>query len=133
MIKTTPTIDKMAPPSPLPQYVYKILPDAPPDPLPANLPLSATDSQDGFIHLSTAAQVPATADRFYSGNKNIWVLRVPLERIKSNLKWEEVGSGCFPHLYGAGLGQMEVERTKAFTRGDGGGWAAILEKDELLS
>ena len=123
----------MAPPSPLPEYVYKILPEAPPDPLPANLPLSAADSQDGFIHLSTAAQMPATADRFYSGDKNIWVLRIPLERIKSNLKWEEVGSGCFPHLYGAGLGRTEVERMKAFTRGDGGSWAEILEKDELLS
>ena len=77
--------------------------------------------------------MPATADRFYSGNKNIWVLRIPLERIKSNLKWEENESGCFPHLYGADLGQMEVERMKAFTKGDGGGWTEVLEKDELLS
>lgn len=38
-------------------YVYKIL-DAPPaEPLPSELPVSALDAKDGFVHLSTAAQV----------------------------------------------------------------------------
>ncbi|KAF6230635.1 hypothetical protein HO173_011172 [Letharia columbiana] len=123
------------PPSPssLPKYVYKILPEAPPDPLPASLPLSAIDAQDGFIHLSTAAQTPATAGRFFSANEKLWVLRIPLKQIESNVKWEEAKSGCFAHLYGADLGQMEIEDTKAFTRGESDDWTAILEKDEWLS
>lgn len=47
----------MAAPNPLPEYVYKIL-DAPPaEPLPPELPVSELDAKDGFVHLSTAAQV----------------------------------------------------------------------------
>ena len=123
----------MPAPSPFPRYVYKILPEVPPDPLPASLPLSALDAQDGFIHLSTAAQTPATAGRFFSTSEKLWVLKIPLQQIQSNLKWEENKSGCFPHLYGADLGETVVENTKAYTRGEGEEWTAILEKDEWLS
>ena len=123
----------MPPPSPLPKYVYKIIPDAPPVPLPASLPLSSLDAHDGFIHLSTAAQAPATAARFFSASDKLWLLMVPLERIEGNLKWEEMGSGCFAHLYGADLGRMEVESVGAFTRGEGDDWSAVLGKDEWLS
>lgn len=123
----------MSAPTSLPKYIYKILPEAPPDPLPARLPLSALDTQDGFIHLSTAAQTPATAGRFFSTSEKLWVLKIPLKQIESNVTWEENSSGCFPHLYGAGLGRMEVESTKAFMRGEVEEWTAILEKDEWLS
>ena len=41
----------------LPKYVYKIIPTAPPEPLPAEYPLSELDQNDGFVHLSTAEQV----------------------------------------------------------------------------
>ena len=44
-------------PSPLPTYVYKILPEAPPSPLPSPYPPSELDRKDGFIHLSSAEQV----------------------------------------------------------------------------
>lgn len=47
----------MSAPSPLPTYVYKILDARPEDPLPATLPVSELDRKDGFVHLSTAAQV----------------------------------------------------------------------------
>jgi hypothetical protein len=46
--------------------VYKIVPEAPLSPLPKALPLSVLDAKDGFIHLSTAEKMPATASRFYS-------------------------------------------------------------------
>ena len=116
-----------------PKYVYKILPEAPPTPLPACLPLSALDAQDGFIHLSTAAQTSTTAARFFSASEKLWVLKIPLRQIESNVEWEDAKSECFPHLYGAGLGQREVEDTKAFTRGQGNDWTVILEKEEWLS
>lgn len=123
----------MPSPSLLPKYVYKILPEAPPDPLPATLPLSAFDAQDGFIHLSTAAQTPATAGRFFSASEKLWVLKIPLKQIESNVKWEEAKSGCFAHLYGADLGRTEVENMKVFNKGEGDDWTAMLEKDEWLS
>ena len=120
-------------PTPLPVYLYKILPEAPPSPLPAILPLSALDAQDGFIHLSTAAQTPDTAGRFFSTSEKLWLLKIPLKQIESNVRWEESKSGCFAHLYGADLGQREVESTKAFMRDEGHKWNAILEMDEWLS
>lgn len=47
----------MSAPTPLPTHVYKILDARPEDPLPASLPVSELDEKDGFVHLSTAAQV----------------------------------------------------------------------------
>ena len=116
-----------------PKYIYKILPEAPPDPLPNSLPLSALDAQDGFIHLSTAAQTPATAGRFFSTSEKLWVLKIPLKQIESNVRWEENQSGCFPHLYGANLGHREIESTKVFMRGEGYTWTVVLEEDEWLA
>ncbi|KAF3353614.1 hypothetical protein VdG1_08281 [Verticillium dahliae VDG1] len=43
-------------PSPLPTYLYKIIPTAPPATLPQEWPLSDLDRKDGYIHLSTARQ-----------------------------------------------------------------------------
>lgn len=43
-------------PSPLPDFVYKITPTAPPDPIPEQYPLSELDRQDGFVHLSASWQ-----------------------------------------------------------------------------
>jgi uncharacterized protein (DUF952 family) len=42
---------------PSPKYVYKIVPEAPPEPLPEQYAISALDEKDGFIHLSSASQV----------------------------------------------------------------------------
>lgn len=47
----------MAPPTPLPAYVYKIVPTTPPSPIPPQYPLSDLDQKDGFVHLSIATQV----------------------------------------------------------------------------
>ena len=40
-----------------PRFVYKIVPTAPPEPIPEAYPLSDLDKKDGFIHLRTATQV----------------------------------------------------------------------------
>ncbi|CAL3966738.1 unnamed protein product, partial [Diplocarpon coronariae] len=55
-------------PSPLPEYIYKILPSspAPPVPLPVSLPLSALDAQDNFMHFSTSSQLLGTLRNFFS-------------------------------------------------------------------
>ena len=123
----------MQPPRSPRQYVYKILPEAPPNTLPNTLPLTALNPQDGFIHLSTAAQTPATAGRFFSTSEKLWVLKIPLKQIESNVRWEENQSGCFPHLYGANLGHREIESIKVFTRGEGHTWTVILEEDGWLA
>lgn len=48
---------KMPAPKVLPKYVYKIVDEAPPSPIPDPFPPSELDKQDGFIHLSTSWQV----------------------------------------------------------------------------
>ncbi|KAK7750537.1 hypothetical protein SLS62_007513 [Diatrype stigma] len=112
-------------PSPLPTYVYKILPSAPPSPLPSEYPLSELDQKDGFVHLSSAAQVPTTADLFFDPATSLWLLKLKLARFAQATKWEGP-RGC-AHLYG-NFGADEVESARAFSRRDGETWSAALER-----
>jgi uncharacterized protein (DUF952 family) len=113
-------------PNPLPRYVYKILSSAPPILLPGTLPLSPLDAADGFIHLSTAAQAPGTAARFFASYQQLWLLKIPFERIKDNTRWEEGNSDTFAHLYKVGLGREEVGDVKEWKREEGKSWENTL-------
>lgn len=113
----------MPAPSPLPTYLYKILPSAPPSPLPDRLPLSDLDRKDGFIHLSTSEQVPGTADRFFGDSTELWLLKIKYSALEAGtdgdgnvdaakkawIQWDEVGHGAFAHFYGGDLGQGNVQ------------------------
>ncbi|KAI8931347.1 hypothetical protein NX059_011686 [Plenodomus lindquistii] len=128
----------MSAPSPLPTYLYKILPSAPPSPLPARLPLSDLDRNDGYIHLSTSEQVPGTADRFFGSVSELWLLKIRYEVLaagtdgdgavkagnQAEVRWEEAGHGCFAHLYGADLGSGNVESVDRVEKR--GSWAESL-------
>ena len=60
------------------------------------------DLQDGFIHFSTAAQVPATAARHFRGVKDLLLVAVESDALGDALKWEPSrGGDLFPHLYGS--------------------------------
>ncbi|QDS72157.1 hypothetical protein FKW77_004472 [Venturia effusa] len=121
----------MPPPSPLPIYIWKIL-DSDPNPLPEGLPLSDLDRSDGFIHLSTADQVPGTCDRFFSAAQTLYLLRIPLERVESRIKWEDNSHGSFPHLYdadlGNALGSKEVKEVVKCERGADQGWVDVIRR-----
>lgn len=128
----------MPAPSPLPTYLYKILPAAPPSPLPERLPLSDLDRDDGYIHLSTSEQVPGTADKFFGNVSELWLLRIKYELLaagtdgdgevksanKAEVKWEEVGRGCFAHFYRGDLGKGNVESVVKAEKGTT--WAESL-------
>ena len=59
------------------------------------------DLQDGYIHLSTAAQLTETVDRHFAGQTGLHVAAVDLGSFGASLKWEEARGGQrFPHLYG---------------------------------
>ena len=63
---------------------------------------SNDDLRDGFIHLSTAAQVPETAAKHFAGQRDLLLLHVDAARLGAALKWERSrGGALFPHLYGA--------------------------------
>ncbi|RDX49932.1 hypothetical protein OH76DRAFT_1403176 [Lentinus brumalis] len=88
---------------PLPTYIYKILATPPPAPIPPVLPLSDLDAQDGFIHLSTAAQIPITASLFFASAGELWLLKVDTRKTDGVYRWVEGMPGC-PHLYAVAPG-----------------------------
>lgn len=58
------------------------------------------DRADGFIHLSTAAQLTETVDKHFAGHDGLWVAEVDLDALET-VKWEESrGGALFPHIYG---------------------------------
>lgn len=112
-------------------YIYKIVPSsaAPPTPLPEVLPVSSLDQGDGFVHLSTALQVLGTLKHFFKEDSEVYLLRIPYERVEKDIKWESPdgrvcgpreGEGLFPHLYnGLKLGKEEVDAVGNWKRGEG--------------
>ncbi|KAI0182460.1 hypothetical protein EV127DRAFT_378710 [Xylaria flabelliformis] len=119
----------MAPPTPLPTYVYKITPTAPPSPIPAQYPLSELDQKDGFIHLSIAKQIPITAGLFFKDSTTIWVLKLRFKpEFHGATNWDT--PGC-PHLYG-NFGADDVEEVEKCSRPEGGSWEELLGQSEFL-
>ena len=61
---------------------------------------SADDLRDGFIHLSTAEQLPGTLARYFAGQADLSLLSVDAASLGDSLKWEASRGGqLFPHLY----------------------------------
>jgi uncharacterized protein (DUF952 family) len=81
---------------------------------------SADDKHDGFIHLSSAAQLRTTLDTHFSGEDNLLSVAVEAERLGPGLKWEVSRRGeTFPHLY-ADLPLAHVHSTFPIRRGPDG-------------
>ena len=63
---------------------------------------SAADRRDGFIHFSTAAQLPGTLARHFAGRDDLLLIAVDADALGEALKWEPSrGGDLFPHLYAA--------------------------------
>ncbi|KAK1776899.1 hypothetical protein QBC45DRAFT_487809 [Copromyces sp. CBS 386.78] len=119
------------PPSPLPEFVYKITPEVPPSPIPESYPLSELDQKDGFVHLSTSWQIPTTADLFFTTTPSFYLLKLRLSNFdQASVKWDEVEdtNGC-PHLYG-NFGGKDVVDVKEFRRGEDKTWGEVFKKEE---
>lgn len=62
---------------------------------------SAVDHADGYIHMSTGAQLAETARRHYAGRSELVLVTVDPTRLGAGIKWEASRGGAqFPHLYG---------------------------------
>ncbi len=62
---------------------------------------SEVDIKDGFIHLSAAHQVRATAEKYFAGQTDLVLVAVKKEHLGPGLKWEVSRKGAlFPHIYG---------------------------------
>jgi len=58
------------------------------------------DETDGYIHFSTAAQVPETASKHFADETELVLVACDAEAMGKDLKWEKSRGGQdFPHLY----------------------------------
>ena len=62
---------------------------------------SEVDMKDGFIHLSAAHQVRATAQKHFAEMADLLLVSVLEKNLVKNLRWEvSRGGDLFPHIYG---------------------------------
>lgn len=62
---------------------------------------SPDDVRDGFIHFSTASQVPGTLAKHFAGQADLFLIAVSADALGPALRWEPSrGGDLFPHLYG---------------------------------
>ncbi|KAF7800095.1 hypothetical protein EIP86_011339 [Pleurotus ostreatoroseus] len=125
-------------------YFYKLIEHTapPPDPLPDALPVSALDQSSGFVHLSTAAQVPGTLRHFFTDVPHVFVARIPRAPLDQAgvVRWEDPegkvcgprpGEGLFPHLYnGLKLGKDELDSVRKWDRNETG-WDDAVRKVQV--
>ncbi|MCB1398034.1 MAG: DUF952 domain-containing protein [Rhodobacteraceae bacterium] len=58
------------------------------------------DLADGYIHISTAAQVAETAAKHFAGESDLVLVALDADALGAALKWEPSrGGALFPHLY----------------------------------
>ncbi len=78
---------------------------------------SAVDERDGFMHLSTPAQVLETARLHFGGVSDLIALEIPRASIEADLKFELAPKRreLFPHLYGQ-LPAAKVRRARALVQ-----------------
>jgi uncharacterized protein (DUF952 family) len=63
---------------------------------------AAVDQADGYVHLSTAAQVTETLDRHFAGQTDLHIAAVDLSGLAGAIRWEPSRHDqLFPHLYGS--------------------------------
>lgn len=99
--------------------LYKILPEAAWTAAAPVVPWSDDDRRDGFLHLSTEAQVLETAQRHFAGRTGLVALEIDAGAVAPDLRWEKSrGGALFPHLYGD-LPRSAVIRTRPLAREGG--------------
>jgi uncharacterized protein (DUF952 family) len=57
-------------------------------------------ADEGFIHTSTAEQVPRTAARFYADVDDLVLLEIDPDAVGPEIRWEPSDGELFPHVYG---------------------------------
>ena len=129
----------MSAPSPLPKFVYKILPATSvyfgcPIPIPSDweFPKPEADLKDGFVHLSTRCQLPSTLKRFFASDASVQLLKVDYPRMSTwkIVEWEKASNGdSYAHLYGTLTGEI-VTDIKVVSREEG--WESICKKLEEI-
>ena len=85
------------------------------------------DRADGYVHFSTAAQLPVTLAKHFAGEDGLVLLACDSKAFGTALRWEASRGGeDFPHLYRV-LRLDDVLWTRAVPRGPDGHKTGTLE------
>lgn len=90
----------------IPEFVYKIATEAvyAPSRNGATFAGMPIDAADGYMHFSTAAQLPETLRLHFAGQDGLVLLAVRAADLGEGLVWEPSrGGALFPHLHGSPL------------------------------
>lgn len=81
--------------------IFKIVPRAEWEGQSGDYHGSAHDRADGFLHFSTALQLPETLRLYYAGQDDLMLVAVDANALGAALKWErsESRGEDFPHLF----------------------------------
>ena len=94
--------------------------------------ITELDTKDGFVHLSTSAQLAASLAFHFKTHQQVVLLQVDLAKVEDQVLHEAPTSssnqrgGLFPHIYGS-LKTEHISQTWHLERG-----AFILPKEVLL-
>jgi uncharacterized protein (DUF952 family) len=89
------------------------------------------DQKDGFIHLSTARQLPGTLSLYFANYDSLFLLKLNLSQRAEGLVYEAPSAssgrgGLFPHLYSE-LGIDQIAQVWEIKRG-----AFMLPEEVIL-
>jgi uncharacterized protein (DUF952 family) len=86
-----------------------------------------TLAEEGFIHASTAAQVPRVANAFYRGEPDLLLLVIDTDLVGPEIRWERVPGqpDPFPHIY-CPLNTSAVRQARPFAPGPDGQFPDVL-------
>lgn len=56
-------------------------------------------AKEGFIHFSLPPQLAGVVSRFYSGCKDLLVLKIDVSKVPGEFIFEEADGSQYPHLY----------------------------------
>lgn len=85
------------------------------------------DVVDGFVHFSTAAQLPVTLSKHFGTEGDLVLLACDPDQMGDDLRWEPSrGGDLFPHLYRA-LTMQDVLWSRDFGQDDTGHNTGPLE------
>lgn len=90
----------------VPELVYKIATEAAfaPSRSAATFSGMPIDAADGYMHFSTAVQLPETLRLHFAGQDGLVLLAIRTADLGDRLVWEPSrGGALFPHLYGGPL------------------------------
>jgi uncharacterized protein (DUF952 family) len=82
---------------------------------------------EGFIHFSRPDQAVDTANRYYTGRRDLLLLWVDPKALNAELRWEVSHGDQYPHLYGP-LNLDAVTQATPFLPNDDGVFQALPSK-----